>query len=327
LLERAGFFCGMPITEVRALTNSKDNVLDHTLTALRMSRMANGVSKLHLQTLDMMWKKYRDICPMVSITNAQHYGYWADREMYRALGANDDAAIRERKITMKGQLFEIVADENGEIFRTDVFTIVFAKRFTGFKRASLLLQNMERFNRLVNNKERPVQIIWAGKPYPMDYTAIGEFDKIVNVCKSYSNCAVLGGYELKLSRLLKQGADVWLNVPRLTHEASGTSGMTAAMNGAVNVSLPDGWFPEFAKDKCNCFVIPPAGAKLPDHEQDEKDACRLYDLLEKEVIPLYYDYPARWTGIMKEGMRDIVPAFDSARMATEYYGKLYTGTC
>jgi len=327
LLERAGFFCGMPITEVRALTNSKDNVLDHTLTALRMSRMANGVSKLHLQTLDMMWKKYRDICPMVSITNAQHYGYWADREMYRALGANDDAAIRERKITMKEQLFEIVADENGEIFRTDVFTIVFAKRFTGFKRASLLLQNMERFNRLVNNKERPVQIIWAGKPYPMDYTAIGEFDKIVNVCKSYSNCAVLGGYELKLSRLLKQGADVWLNVPRLTHEASGTSGMTAAMNGAVNVSLPDGWFPEFAKDKCNCFVIPPAGAKLPDHEQDEKDACSLYDLLEKEVIPLYYDYPARWTGIMKEGMRDIVPAFDSARMATEYYGKLYTGTC
>ena len=88
----------------------------------------------------------------------------------------------------------------------------------------------------------------------MDFTAIGTFDKIVNVCKSYSNCAVVVGYELTLSKLLKQGADIWLNFPRLTHEASGTSGIAAAMNGAINLAIPDGWFPEFAIDKINSFV-------------------------------------------------------------------------
>jgi starch phosphorylase len=112
-------------------------------------------------------------------------------------------------------------------------------------------------------------------------------------------------------------------VPRLRHEASGTSGMTAAMNGAVNVALPDGWFPEFARDKKNCFVIPSCNPTLNEHQQDELDAACLYELLEKEVIPLYYDYPQTWLQIMKEGMRDIFPQFDSARLARQYYKELY----
>jgi starch phosphorylase len=157
----------------------------------------------------------------------------------------------------------------------------------------------------------------------MDYAAIGVFDKIVHVCKSYANCAVLAGYELKLSKLLKQGADVWLNTPRLTHEASGTSGMTAVMNGAINVSIPDGWFPEFARASVNSFVIPPSDSSLPDHQQDDEDAESLYTMLEKEIVPLYYDYPSRWTAMLRAGMRDILPYFDSDRMADEYYRKLY----
>ena len=187
----------------------------------------------------------------------------------------------------------------------------------------LIFRDMDRFHRLVTNKERPVQIIWAGKPYPMDYVAIGVFDKIVDVCKTYTNCSILVGYELKLSRQLKQGADIWLNVPRVTHEASGTSGMAAAMNGAVNIGLPDGWFPEFAKDKINSFVIPPCDISLPDHLQDDADAASLYHLLENEVLPMYYDYPARWTEIIKNSMKDISPRFDSNRMAVEYYKLLY----
>jgi starch phosphorylase len=119
------------------------------------------------------------------------------------------------------------------------------------------------------------------------------------------------------------GADVWLNVPRLTREASGTSGMSAAMNGAVNVSIPDGWFPEFAKDKINSFIIPGADASLPIHQQDEADADNLYDLLEKEVIPMYYDNHAQWLSVTKNGMKDILPQFDSNRMAAEYYEQLY----
>ncbi|MDO6429515.1 alpha-glucan family phosphorylase [Flavitalea sp. BT771] len=323
LLEKASFFSDIPVTEVRSITHIENGVLDLTMAALHMSGVANGVSRLHQQTLHRMWKQHPDICPILSITNAQNYTYWSDKEMYKALSANNDEALQKRKLACKEQLFELVADQNGEIFKKDVLTLVFAKRYTGYKRADLLLRDMDRFDRLVNNRERPVQIIWAGKPYPMDYTAIGVFDKIVNACKSYANCSVMVGYELKLSKMLKQGADVWLNLPRMGHEASGTSGMTAAMNGAINLSLPDGWFPEFARDKRNCFVIPPSDPSLPEHQQDDADAISLYNLLEKEVIPMYYDYPASWREIIKNGMRDIVPTFDSGRMAAEYYKKLY----
>src|SRR5690606_11236583 len=94
--------------------------------------------------------------------------------------------------------------------------------------------------------------------------------------------------------------------------------------GAVNVSIPDGWFPEFARDTINSFIIPSADPLLPDHRQDEVDATALYDLLEKSVVPMYYDNPSKWLSIVKNGMKDIVPQFDSNRMAIEYYEKLYS---
>ena len=235
LLERMDFFCGVPVTEVKDILNMQSGLLDHTLASLKMAGVANGVSKFHQKTLFSIWKKYEDICTIQSITNAQNFRYWADPDLYSALNESDDAALWKNKLAAKERLFELVADQNGEIYRKDILTIVFAKRFAGYKRADLLLRDMERFERLVTNKERPVQIIWAGKPYPMDYTAIGVFDRIVNLCKTFTNCAVLVGYELKIAKLLKGGADVWLNVPRLSHEASGTSGMAAAMNGAVNL--------------------------------------------------------------------------------------------
>lgn len=324
LLEKMGYFCDVPLTEVNAITQNQGDLLNHTLSALRLSSIANAVSNLHKQTLLSIWQGYAGICPLISITNAQNFSYWADEEMYKTLAENNDGALRNRKRNGKDQLFELVADQNGEIFDRDILTLVFAKRITGYKRADLLFRNMERFVQLVSNKDRPIQIIWAGKPYPMDYTSIGVFDKIVHLCKSWSNCSVLAGYELKLSKMLKQAADVWLNTPRITHEASGTSGMTAAMNGAVNLSIPDGWFPEFARDKINCFVIPPSDPSWPEHQQDDADCDRLFDVLEKEIIPMYYDYPDRWLSIVKNSMRDIVPQFDSNRMAREYYELLYT---
>lgn len=323
LLDKMGFFYDLPVADVMALTGAKDNELNHTLAVLRLAGLANGVSKMHLQTLDTMWKEYPGICPMISITNAQNYAYWGAKDMYETLHNKEDETLRRLKQQGKQQLFEVVADQTGEIYDTGVLTIVFAKRFTSYKRADLLLEDRERFHRLVTDKDRPVQIIWAGKPYPMDYASIGDFDNLVNTCKRYPNCSVLVGYELRLSRLLKQGADIWLNLPRLTHEASGTSGMTAAMNGALNISIPDGWFPEFAKDRINSFVIPPGDPALPDHQQDSADAASLYDLLEKIVIPLYYEDPTCWYSMVTAGMRDILPYFDSNRLAAEYYDRLY----
>jgi starch phosphorylase len=310
--------------EVKAITKTENDELDHTLAALRISGRANAVSKVHLEKLCSTWSEHGNICEIISITNAQNFQYWHDQNLYTELEGKNDQGIQLLKKRYKKELIEIVADQCGEIYDENVFTIVFAKRFAGYKRADLFFHDMNRFHKLVSNPERPIQIIWAGKPYPMDYIGIGIFDKIVELCKTYSNCSILVGYELNLSKKLKKGSDAWLTVPRMGHEASGTSGMAAAMNGSVNVGIPDGWFPEFAKDKINCFVQKPADVDLPEHQQDDIDAANLFDLLENEVIPMYYDYPNRWLEIIKNGMADIIPEFDSNRLAKEYYEKLYS---
>jgi starch phosphorylase len=326
-LEKLGYFCGVSLEDVKKITHVEgielDHILDHTITALRFSGKANAVSQLHQLNSSKVWSNYKTDCKIIAITNAQSFSFWHDTQMYNALINNDDMQLIQRKKEAKKQLFEEIADQNGEMYNENVMTIVFAKRFGGYKRPELLLNSLERFDRLVNNEKYPVQIVWAGKPYPMDYNSIAVFDKIVHICKTYSNCSILVGYEMKLSKILKLGADVWLNTPRVTHEASGTSGMSAAMNGAVNVSIPDGWFPEFVKDRINSFTITASDPKLPTHELDEQDANNLYDLLENVIIPMYYNNNAAWIEIVKNGMKDIIPQFDSIRMAKEYYELLY----
>ncbi|HEX2848412.1 MAG TPA: alpha-glucan family phosphorylase [Chitinophagaceae bacterium] len=323
LLAKMGFFGAIDPAEIKRFIQVDNEMLDNTSAALQMAGIANGVSRIHATVLQRWWNAVPGACRIISITNAQDFTYWHDEQMYKAVAGNDQAAFIQRKKEAKKLLFEEVADQTGEMYDPDVCTIVFAKRFANYKRAELLLSNMDRFQHIVSNSTRPVQLIWAGKPYPMDFPAIALFNRIVNICKTFTNCSVLVGYEMKQSRLLKGGADIWLNVPRMGHEASGTSGMSAAMNGALNVSMPDGWFPEFARDKINSFVIPPADPMLQDHEQDERDASTLYDLLEKEVIPLYYDAPDKWIAMAEQGMKDISPAFDSQRMMKEYYELLY----
>lgn len=322
-LDKMGYFCGLSTEEIKNITLIENDKLNLTLSALQLSKKANAVSKAHLKTINNIWTKYKNICKIQSITNAQNYSYWYDKEMYKCIEINSLNQLSELKKKGKQQLFEIVADQCGEIYNKDVLTIVFAKRFAGYKRADLLLHNMERFNKIVSNQNMPVQIIWAGKPYPMDYTAIGIFDKIVDLCKNYRNCSILTGYELKLSKMLKLGADIWLNVPRITHEASGTSGMSAAMNGAINLAIPDGWFPEFAIDNVNAFIINTLYDNLSEHVQDNIDSEILYDKLENTVIPMYYNQPNEWTKIMINSMKNIIPTFDSNRMAKEYYDILY----
>ena len=323
LLDKMGFFSGVPLDEVRKITGIKDHIFNHTLVALRLANIANGVSRKHGQVSNKMWEDYDDICKIISITNAQNRRYWADKELYGAVERDDDEAILKRKRFMKGDLFELVADQTGQLFDKEVLTIVWSRRFAAYKRADLITMDPDRFEELITNKKTPIQIIWAGKPYPMDYNAISVFNKLVHLSKKYTNIAVLVGYELKLSRLLKNGADIWLNNPRIPREASGTSGMTAAMNGAVNVSTYDGWIPEFAKHGVNSFIVPPVDQSLPVHEQDQVDLINLLDILEKDIIPMYYNQPVKWIQILKNSMLDVIPYFDADRMAYQYYEKVY----
>ncbi len=241
---------------------------------------------------------------------------------YLHTNADDKLVARNKKL--KKRLFEEVADQTGDLLNEDVFTIVWARRFASYKRPDLLLEDMDRLHQLLTDTTMPVQLIWAGKPYPLDYGAISVFNQLlVHLSTQYPNCSVLVGYELKLSKLLKQGADLWLSTPLVTHEASGTSGMTAAMNGAVLLSTSDGWIPEFVQHGINGFTVPLVSSELPLHEQNDRDAHNIYDVLHHEILPLYYNQHDKWLSIIKSSMRDILPYFDSNRMAREYYEKLY----
>jgi starch phosphorylase len=325
LCHKMSYFCGLSIDEVRKLTGMEGDLFNHSLTALRFAKLANGVSQLHGRVSREMWSKYENICPIISITNAQNWRFWADKQMYRAMEEGNDWAFDDRKKYLKRRAFNNnVADQTGKLFKPDVLTIVWARRFAGYKRADLLTLDMDRFNKLLNNKEYPVQIIWAGKPYPVDYPAITQFNNLVHLSKNYKNVAVVIGYELWLSKRLKQAADVWLNNPRVPREASGTSGMTAAMNGAVNFSTDDGWIPEFIDNGNNGFVVPKADYEnMTVHDQDAYDLNKVYEILEKHIIPMYYENYETWRQIIKNGMRDVRFQFDSNRMAHEYYELLY----
>jgi glycogen phosphorylase len=324
LCEKMGYFCKLSLDEVRALTGITDDQFNHSLAALRFARLANGVSQLHGEVSRDMWKKYEGICEIKAITNAQNWHYWADKQLYRFADENNDAGFEDRKRFLKKRAFEIVSDQAGKVMNPDVFTIVWARRFAGYKRAELITRDEERFKKLLSNTKYPVQIIWAGKPYPVDYPAICDFNFLVDLSKQYSNVAVLTGYELALSKRLKQASDAWLNNPRVPREASGTSGMTAAMNGAVNFSTHDGWICEFINHGNNGFLVPPVDyAKMTTHDQDEYDLEKLYDILENQILPIYYENKHVWNQIVKNGMRDVRWQFDSNRMAKEYYDIMY----
>ena len=322
-LNRCGFFGRMLSEEELQKEMVNDGMINYTVSALRLAKKANAVSKLHAKVSQDMWKGYPGICDIIPITNAQNQKYWQDKEIKKAWQSKDSLAYVKRKTELKKELFDEVLNQTEKLFDPNVFTIVWARRFAGYKRADLLLYDMERFEKLINNTKYPIQIIWAGKPYPKDYYAIDIFNHLVNHTKYSNNSAVLIGYEMDLSRKLKEGSDIWLNTPRITREASGTSGMTAAMNGSVNVSTNDGWIPEFEKDGKNSFVFPEVDYQLPVWEQDKIDAENLYDILENKVLPTYYDKPKKWQEIVFQSLDDVLPQFSSNRMADQYYKELF----
>jgi starch phosphorylase len=323
LLYDMSFFNGLTKAEAQKYVHPEHGMLNYTLTALQLAKKANGVSQLHGEVARKMWGSHNDICEITAITNAQNKTYWRDELLDDALEKGNDKALTIRKKELKQKLFRVVANQTGKLFDENVLTIVWARRFAAYKRANLLLHDYDRFLSIVQNKNFPVQVIWAGKPYPEDYAAINIFNEIFWKTKALPHCTILTGYELWLSGHLKKGSDLWLNNPKLYHEASGTSGMTAAMNASVNLSIPDGWVPEFARHGKNSFIITPADDSLPQEEKDEIEAQTLYDLLEKEIIPLYYKQPAKWNKIVKASMNDVLPFFDSGRMADEYYERMY----
>ncbi len=213
----------------------------------------------------------------------------------------------------------------------NVLTVGFARRFATYKRSTLLLTDLEWLEALVANEERPVLFVFAGKAHPADEPGqhmMRELHRISNQAPFVGRILLLEGYDLGISRLLTSGVDVWLNTPVHPFEASGTSGMKAAINGTVNLSVLDGWWAE-AYDGSNGWGIPPSVDDQGAVERDRQDAATLYEILQDDVIPLYYDrddklgYSPRWVSVCKRSMASVLPHFNSERVIHDYARSFY----
>jgi glycogen phosphorylase len=237
---------------------------------------------------------------------------------------------RTRQRWMRGGFHPVQVIASGALLDPYALTVGFARRFATYKRAGLVLSDLERLLKIVNRPNRPVQIIFAGKAHPADEPGkqlIQEVYRLVKKAENGGRLVFLEDYDMNLARYLVQGVDVWLNTPRRPNEASGTSGMKAALNGALNFSVLDGWWRE-AYNGRNGWAIG-LDADLDEDSQDQADAESMYDTLEKEIIPLYYaerggdGIPGKWLDRVRESMRTVTPHFSTRRMVREYVERLY----
>jgi starch phosphorylase len=220
----------------------------------------------------------------------------------------------------------------GEVLNPDALTIGFARRFATYKRATLLFRDKERLAKILNNPDRPLQLIFAGKAHPHDHLGkelIKEIVKTAELPEFRHSIVFLENYDIAVARYLVQGVDVWLNTPRRPNEASGTSGMKAIYNGGLNASILDGWWSE-GYDPAVGWAIG-SGEEYEQQEWDLQDfieAQALYNLLEKDIIPAYYTrgrdgLPREWISRIKASMRKLAPFFNTYRMVREYTEEYY----
>jgi starch phosphorylase len=219
---------------------------------------------------------------------------------------------------------------SGIFLDPDALVIGFARRFATYKRANLIFRSVERLLALIHDRYRPVQFIFSGKAHPADDPGKRLLQEVYNWARNPEmggRIAFVEDYDMHVARYLVQGVDVWLNTPRKPMEASGTSGMKAAFNGVLNLSILDGWWAE-AYNGRNGWAID-SGQEYDDvYEQDNADADALYKVLEEEVVPLYYQrdrdgIPRGWIAMMKEAIRTVGPHFSTTRMVKEYTDKYY----
>ena len=214
--------------------------------------------------------------------------------------------------------------------RPDVLTIGFGRRFATYKRATLLLNNLDTLRRILSNKERPVLFLFSGKAHPADEPGqelIRALSHIAHQEEFEGKILFIEGYDLHIARRLVSGVDVWLNNPVYPLEASGTSGMKAGMNGVINLSILDGWWDE-GYDGSNGWGVKPVSSSLDPHRRDQEEARTLYEILEHHVVPLYYrrgdgGHSPEWVAMAKRSMASLLPRYDASRMLAEYVSKFY----
>jgi len=308
-----------------------DDPFSMTVAGLRLARIANGVAELHGETAREMWKDVDGAAPIISVTNGVHPPTWQDARIRAALVPDkprerQDAELWSAHQRMKSELLAEVARRTGVHLALDKLVIGFARRAAAYKRADLILGDEQALRRLFDHG---VQIVYAGKAHPRDLAGKALVGKLLDAARHHTRHVVfLENYDMRIGALMTRGADIWLNNPRRPLEASGTSGMKAAMNGVPNVSVLDGWWPEGCVHGVTGWKI---GDPDPNDDAfDEADAARvdkrdrelLHHVLEHEVLPAYATR-SRWLEIMRASIAMSQWRFSSDRQVEDYVNKVY----
>ncbi len=352
---------GIPIQE-----REHSQEMSMTVLGLRLANYSNGVSKLHGEVARGMWQKLwpqRSVAevPIKHITNGVHVPSWValrlrvlfERYLTPNWATNPDEAqlcrdvfnipddelwlahelCRQSMVRKARQIMKRVSgsSRNGKsILDPDALTIGFARRFATYKRGTLLLRHPERLVALLKNTQRPIQFVFAGKAHPADDGGKHLIQDLIQFARAYGvedRLVFLEDYDIALARSLVQGVDVWLNNPRRPEEASGTSGMKAAINGVINCSILDGWWDEAYTPECGWAIVGnPSFSNTED--ADNYESAEIFNLLEEEIIPCFYervggDIPHRWIHRMKESIIMALGNFSSARMVEDYERMFY----
>lgn len=259
-----------------------------------------------------------------------------DEELWRTHERRRERLVAFARRRLKSQLQNRGASPSAlavaeEVLDPEALTIGFARRFATYKRATLLFRDMERFAKIISDKDRPVQIIFAGKAHPRDTEGkelIRRVNHFVSEDTFRRRIVFLENYDMNVARYLIQGVDVWLNTPRRGMEASGTSGMKVLANGGLNLSVLDGWWCEGYSNNRTGWSIGQGETYTDSEYEDEVESNALYDLLEKQVVPAFYDrsadkLPRQWLTLMKNSMRELATQFSTSRMVAEYANGFY----
>ncbi|GJM33308.1 MAG: alpha-1,4 glucan phosphorylase [Saprospiraceae bacterium] len=308
---------GMTESQLQQLGGTPFNM---TVAALRLSRKANAVAKLHGETAVKMWAHIKDGAEILPITNAIHLPTWVDPKMIKAAEKGGD--LWKAHLKNKKKLVDFVKKRNGVSLDPDKLVIGFSRRSVPYKRSDLIFKDAKVIEPLL--KDQTVQLVFSGRAHPLDDNGKAIVARLVSYSKKYPKSVVfLENYDMEIGAMLTRGSDVWLNNPRRPKEASGTSGMKAAMNGVLNFSILDGWWPEACEHGINGWQFGDGFESDQEKKQDKHDLAALYKVLQKEVIPTYYKNPEKWVKMMKASILSTREYFAVKRMLEEYYAMLY----
>ncbi len=291
-----------------------------TVAALKLSRKSNAVAQLHGETANKMWAHVKKRSKIVAITNGVHHPTWVDSNMLEAAANGGDLWTPHMK--NKKALIRFVKNKTGVQLNASKLIIGFARRAVAYKRASLIFSNPRIIAPLL--KDQTVQIIFSGKSHPLDDNGKKLVAEIVAMSKKYPKSVVfLENYDMETGAAMTRGADVWLNNPIRPKEASGTSGMKSSMNGVLNLSVLDGWWPEACEHGVNGWQIGDAFEHEDTAVQTKHDLDALYKVLRNEVVPTFYKNRPKWKEMMQASIQSTRDEFSVKRMLDEYYELLY----